>query len=63
MSFGLEPFVLKVVLIQLAGFACLLIGNFIYNEIIEVKFCGFDQQLRRYINQDNSVKADTVEDN
>lgn len=48
MAFGLETFVFKVFIIQFFGFVCLLMGNFIYNEIIEIKFFGLNKNLRKY---------------
>ena len=50
-----------MVLIQLVGFVCLLLGNFIYNEVIEIKFMGFNKNLKRYLTNKES-KADTVVD-
>lgn len=45
LGFGLESFILIPFLIQGGGFVFLLLGNFIYNEIIEVP--GFTKSLRK----------------
>lgn len=61
LAFGLEKFVFKVFIIQFFGFVCLLLGNFIYNEIIEIKAFGLNKNLRKY-RVDNTSKADTLAD-
>jgi len=61
LTFGLETFVLKVFLIQVAGFICLLLGNFIYNEVIEIKFLGLNKNLRKYRASAQS-KVESIQD-
>ena len=43
-----EPFVLEAFCIQIVGFMLLLNGNFVYNEIIELKCCGLNRKMKKY---------------
>lgn len=45
--FGLEAFVPSVFGIQIVGFILLICGNFIYNEIIELRFWGLNRYLKK----------------
>jgi len=38
----------------LAGFALLLMGNFIYNEILKIKCCGMDKYIRDNFDDDGN---------
>lgn len=54
---GIDSFDLKGFFLQLAGFALLLGGNFIYNEILELKFCQLDKYLKKNLNEDGTLKT------
>merc|ERR1712232_173339 len=45
---GLEPFHLESFFIELAGCFLLILGNFIYNEIIELPCFGLNKSLKKY---------------
>lgn len=46
--FGLEIFIFKAFIIQVFGFIFQIIGNFIYNEVIEIPFFNMNKYLRKY---------------
>ena len=48
MLIGTEVFILKPGLIQLGGFAILLLGTFTYNELVEWKIWGLNKGLSKY---------------
>lgn len=49
LAVGYEKFDLVVSGIQLVGFLFLVFGNFVYNEIIEIKFCGLNKKMSKYL--------------
>jgi hypothetical protein len=52
---GLETFEMKSFVIQFAGFVCLVLGNFTYNEIIEWKICGINSHMSKYLDDDGNL--------
>jgi len=40
--------------LQLSGFVVMVAGNFIYNEILELKFLGLNKNLKKYIQKNDS---------
>lgn len=51
---GLETFQWNIFLIELAGFAFLILGNFTYNEILEWKIFGLNKKLSKYLKADEA---------
>jgi len=49
LAFGIDAFDWVGFWLQLGGFVLLLGGNFVYNEMVEIKCCGFNKNLRKYI--------------
>lgn len=47
-SLGLDNPTWTSLLIQCGGFCFMILGNFVYNEILEVKFCGMNAELAKY---------------
>lgn len=48
LAVGYETFDPKISGIQLGGFLFLVLGNFTYNEIIEIKLCGLNKKMSKY---------------
>lgn len=53
----IDPFDLKGFFLQMAGFALLLAGNFIYNEILVLRFCNLDKYIKVNLNEDGTLKV------
>ena len=51
--FMLEPFVFEAFCLQIIGFVFQLFGNFVYNEIIELKCCGLNKNMQKYQNDND----------
>lgn len=47
---GLEDFELQTSGIQMIGFVFLILGNFTYNEILEIKMFGLNKMMSKYQN-------------
>lgn len=60
MALGLEDFILVPFLIQSLGFVFLLLGNFVYNEVLELKFLGLNKHLMKYQQAESEDKQDTM---
>jgi len=56
LSFGIDPFDIKGFFLQLAGFVLLLLGNFIYNEILKIRCCNMDAYIKDNLNKDGTSK-------
>jgi len=56
LAFGIDQFDIRGFFFQIAGFACLLLGNFIYNEILVLKCCSLDKYLKTNLNEDGTLK-------
>jgi len=56
LSFGIDPFDLTGFFLQLGGFALLLLGNFIYNEILELPCCGLNKYLKKNLDENGEPK-------
>lgn len=56
LAIGYEKFDPKVSGIQFAGFLFLIFGNFVFNEILEIKLCGLNKKMSKYIGSGNKKK-------
>lgn len=55
---GIDKFDTQSFFLQMLGFALLLSGNFIYNEIIVLRCCGLDKYLKVNLDEDGNLKND-----
>jgi len=53
---GIDSFEIKSFFLQMLGFALLLSGNFIYNEIIVLPFCKLNYFIKKNRNEDGTSK-------
>lgn len=58
LAFGIDSFDIRGFFLQMAGFVLLLLGNFIYNEILTFKCCGMDKYLKINLREDGTLKTD-----
>lgn len=59
-ALGLENFSPSAFPFQLCGFLGLLLGNFVYNEIVELKFCGLNKDLKKYQKNSTNSRSQTM---
>ena len=46
-------------IMQLLGFLILVLGNFVFNEIIIVKLCGMDKYVQENLDNQNALDSST----
>lgn len=54
LAFGIDQFDIRGFFLQMAGFVLLLLGNFIYNEMVKIRCCSMDKYLKDNLNEDGT---------